>query len=604
MRRLLPNSLLLFLVFFTSLFPQENTSRLLLQRANQYLNRGMYKQALPLFKKLHEQYPERFLYAKNLARCYLNQKQPEEALRVIQSRPDYQNSSKLDIASIKIEAYFQLKQNKNALEEAQKITRFLDAQKMSSALAYHSIANILIRYGQLDEAIRILEHGLQKDPSSTYLYSTLGYLARSRMQFKKATDYFLRMVLAQKNMLNSAISQILSMKLNQEQQNEIRNLLVAYMEKHPDRVEFKRLLIEFDLKYKHLETALNLIRSLPEELRNRYLISLADENAREGQYEVAVNRLMKIIDDTDALQRKTIYSKMLNYLLKEIDATGMVPKESIDSVFNRMMSDQIINSVHKRELQLFYIQKFFPRIGDYDQAIKILKDLEKQSFNPVQKQFVYYNLGYFYRLKNDLKTSTHYFSKIDSNISLIEFNRAKMEIYKNRFYLGEWEHLDSLFKSVLIQFPPTDTIVDHILTFRYYLQFNLSPEQRKSFSRALLKIEQKELSAAQKSFEELYHQLPESFEKAWIGLKSAELAYKINKNDFDLTLLEQLSTLKDYPSIREKALFLLAENLNFIYKKSEKAQKIYLEILDIYPKGRFSDLCRTRLEEMKKNPVP
>ncbi len=190
--------------------------------------------------------------------------------------------------------------------------------------------------------------------------------------------------------------------------------------------------------------------------------------------------------------------------------------------------------------------------------------------------------------------------KIDSVISQTEYKKARIEILKNRFYQGKWEKLDSLFRMWLIRFDPADTLTDNILRYRFYLQFNLPRKLRSLFGKAILLREQNQTASAEKTFEQLYDQIPSSFEKAWIGLQAARLAYQIKQIDFNLEILKDLSKMESYPSIQEEALFLLAENLNFIFQKSEEAQQIYLKILDIFPRGKFSAVCRSRLQKMKQ----
>lgn len=122
------------------------------------------KQALESFEKAIKADPSQEALALDVARRYLGQKQPEDAVRVLR---DAIRTSRSGILPAFLGSIFiTLGRTNEAITANQEAIR----RSPTLLIGYHNLANILVQRGQSDEALKVLEQASQvSHPSAQYL---------------------------------------------------------------------------------------------------------------------------------------------------------------------------------------------------------------------------------------------------------------------------------------------------------------------------------------------------------------------------------------------------------------------------------------------------
>lgn len=571
----------------------------LLNRAEMYVNRGMYSQALPILKMLYQKDPNNIRIVSNLGKCYIRLKQPDAALSLISSYNSLENAP-LQIQMIALETYLLKSEKEKAERLLKNILQKLSALKNSSALQFNSLSNLFLNYRMPDKSIEILKIGYQVNPAATYLLNSLAYIQASQMRYLEATRTFIKILTLQKNMFSLVSGQILSMRMSSEQLDQVEKEIKKAIKRFPKNKELRRLLVEFYLKKEKLNQAFSILKTLPEELQKSYVLSIAGEFNRQNKFDKALELLYKYFPGTQNKQRASFYHSILNTLLKKAENTGEINKNFLDSTLKSISEDKYISFNEAINLQLWYLEKFVPITGDIDQGIKIAKGILAKPISSTTRAKVLLLLGSFYRLKNDLIKSSKYYLQIDSTLSEKILLMARFQHYKNLFFAGKWERLDSLFFSTLLRIPPQDTLANNILYYSYLLKMQLNDTLKSVLGKAMLFREQKRFEMSQKMFYSIYIKTDSSsFEHVWSGLQFARDALALNRGEKALPVLTSLINISRFPELQEEALFLLGNLYYDSFQKYEAARNIYLKALQLFPEGKYSKLIRSKLEKMK-----
>jgi tetratricopeptide (TPR) repeat protein len=154
-----------------------------------------FKEALASFEKFREMQPKLHKVAFNIANCYIEMQQYDEAIKelekvleVIKSeKPDLKGNSEVAKIYSTIGDVYMRQNNFNEAEKFFK--KAIDIDPADHAVAYN-VAEIMFVAGKTDEAIKYYEMAININPEWAKSYKQLGYAYLNKGDTKKAVEMF------------------------------------------------------------------------------------------------------------------------------------------------------------------------------------------------------------------------------------------------------------------------------------------------------------------------------------------------------------------------------------------------------------------------------
>ncbi|MGB9894166.1 MAG: tetratricopeptide repeat protein [Candidatus Saccharicenans sp.] len=167
----------------------------LLETANKLFDQGQYSEALAAYKGLLEKNPKLFMVRLNIGNCYMELKEYDKAiddylklLDEINAQPPEKRDNKLisQVYAAVGDAY--LRQDR--FDEAQEyFLKAINLDQSDSAIPFN-VAEIMMKAGKTDEAIKYYEMAVKAAPEKPRNYLKLGLAWLNKGDIKKAADYF------------------------------------------------------------------------------------------------------------------------------------------------------------------------------------------------------------------------------------------------------------------------------------------------------------------------------------------------------------------------------------------------------------------------------
>lgn len=188
-----------------------------LEKGNKLFEEGSYQEAIEVYQKILEKFPDAYAISKNIGNCYFQMEKYERAQhyyqKVLEKEPD-SNEMKLVIGN----CYANLGEDEKALEWYNKIkfeeiddpavlynlgTHFYDLSKFAEALQYYKRAVEIkndfldgiyqlgvthLTLSQYKEAIGVFENYLNHDPDSERASQVKGFLEFLKKKIEKKTE--------------------------------------------------------------------------------------------------------------------------------------------------------------------------------------------------------------------------------------------------------------------------------------------------------------------------------------------------------------------------------------------------------------------------------
>ena len=212
------------------------------------------------------------------------------------------------------------------------------------------------------------------------------------------------------------------------------------------------------------------------------------------------------------------------------------------------------------------------------------------------------DLGDIYLLNGEAWESTLLYSQVEKMIQddrlghLAKLKNAKLAFYKGDFELAQ-AYLD------VLKLATTREIANDAMDLSIHIQDNLaldtSAAALQMYSRADLKVFQKNFAAAQLTLDTLTNQFPKhglQDEVLWLKAKIAEQI-----GDYSKAELNYKKIIADYKSdiLGDDAIYSLAELYQFNLNNTEAAQELYKQIMIDFPGSIYVAESRKRYRQLR-----
>ncbi len=573
-----------------------------------YLQAGQLEKAKSIYEELYNQDQNNFQYFEALNNVYLQLKDYQGSIRIIQDRMQ-KITPDANMYGLLGSTYYLI----GDTEQAYKIWDEGLQKLPPDPMKYRIISNYVLDRRDFDKAIEILKKGKDESKDPVIFSYQLADLYALTMRFTEAAEEF-----------------VFILKQNPQQVSSVQNKLFNYINKTdalPKTIEvfennagdnqgIRYLLARLYVENKSYQKAFDLYLDLDKEYKKQGmdLIRLADLLYSDGNYKTAEKFYTEIInrfsDSPVVSSAKLGYAKTLEAQVEQNTGSSWKPYHGFNSVSPDKI-DKIVNAYNdiisqfpnsdvalESYLQLgnlkFYSQGDLPGAEDYYN--KILTKAPLSSFGASAEL----ESGKIELMKGNLDAAAGYFQKVTKRpkISEDQKNSSQYLLARIDFYKGDFREAKNQLVQIL------NDLGDNFANDAIELSLLLNTSMNDSSE--LVRFADAEFLADQKKFTEAaekYHLVAEN-PKAFMlkniaELREAEMELAAGNTDKSIEMLENIAGEESKNIYADKALYLLGKIYEFGLNDTPKAIEKYEELLAKYPSSLYLDDARDEIVKLR-----
>ncbi len=599
----------IFLFFVTGfIFAQNNA---ILQRymlGQGYVQAGQLEKAKSIYQELYNQHPDNFQYFEALNNVYLQLKDYQGSLQIIQQRMK-EITADADMYGLLGSTYSLMGNTEQAYKVWDEGLQNLPPDPMK----YRIIANYVLDRRDFDKAIEIYKKGKDESNDPVIYSYQLADLYALTMRFTEAAEEYV-FILEKKPEQVTNVQNKMFNYINKP--DALKKTIEVFQNNSDDNQSINYLLARFYVENKDYQKAFDLYLKMDKENQRQGmdLIKLAELIYNDGNYNTAAEFYNEIIDkysDSPLIARAKLgYAKTLEAEAEENIGESWKPyhkfnsinPDNIDGVVKAY--NQIINQYPNTDVSLeSYLRlgelKLYSQ-GDLSAAEEYFnKILNNASFSPIGLQ-AQNEIGKIELIKGNLDESAKYFQNVVNQPKAPEDqkNGCKYLLARIDFYKGNFKEAKNQLVQILSNL--SDNYANDAIELSLLLNTTMND------SSELVRFADAEFLADQKKFNEaaekynLVAQNPKAFLlKSIAELREAEMELAAGNNDKAIDMLQKIVDENDKNIYADKALYLLGRIYEFGLNDSSKAVEKYEELLAKYPNSLYLDDARDEIVKLK-----
>jgi tetratricopeptide (TPR) repeat protein len=602
--------LFVFLIVITGFISAQNNNTLV-QRymlGQGYLNAGQLEKAKSVYEDLYNQNPDNFQYFEALNNVYLQLKDYQGSVRIIQERmqkilPD------ANMYGLLGSTYYLMGNSEKAYQVWDEALQKLPPDPMN----YRIISNYVLERRDFDKAIEILKKGKNESNDPVIFSYQLADLYSLTMRFTEAAEEYVFILKNVPEQVTNVQNKIFNY-INKT--DALQKTIEVFENNAADNKSIKYLLARFYVESKDYQKAFDLYLVLDKESKKKGadLIRLADLIYSEGNYKTAGEFYSEIIDrfsDSPLISTAKLgYAKTLEAQVEQETGEDWKPyhnfksisQDKIDKIVNAY--NAIIDQYPNTEVSL----ESLLRLGDlklYGQGDlsaaktyfdKIVNNVPFSSFGaPAELE-----LGKIELVRGNLDAAASYFQKVVARPKIPEDqkNSSKYLLARIDFYKGNFKEAKNQLVQILNNL--SDNYANDAIELSLLLNTTMND------SSELVRYADAEFLADQKKFREAadkYHtvaQNPKAFMLKNIAeLREAEMELAAGNDDKSIEMLQNIAGEESKNIYADKALYLMGRIYEFGLNDSSKAIEKYEELLAKYPNSLYLDDARDEIIKLR-----
>ncbi len=573
-----------------------------------YLQAGQLEKAKSIYEELYNKDQNNFQYFEALNSVYLQLKDYQGSIRVIQDRMQ-KITPDAGMYGLLGSTYYLM----GNTEEAYKVWDEGLQKLPPDPMKYRIISNYVLDRRDFDKAIEILKKGKDESKEPLIFSFQLADLYALTMRFTEAAEEYV-FILNQNPQQVSSVQNKVFNYINKP--DALPKTIEVFENNAGDNQGIRYLLARLYVENKSYQKAFDLYLDLDKEFKKQGvdLVRLADLLYSEGNYKTAEKFYTEIIDrypgSSVVSSAKLGYAKTLEAQIEQNTGENWKPYHAFNSVspdkideivsaYNEIIS-QFPNSDVALEsyLQLgnlkLYSQGDLTGAGEYYN--KIISKAPFSSFGvPAELAS-----GKIEIIKGNLDAAAEHFEKVSKRQKVPEdqLNSSKYLLARIDFYKGNFKEAKNQLVQIL------NNLGDNYANDAIELSLLLNTTVNDSSE--LVRFADAEFLADQKKFKEAaekYHlvaQNPKAFMLKNIAeLREAEMELAAGNNDKSLVMLENISGEESKNIYADKALYLLGNIYEFGLNDPPKAIEKYEELLAKYPSSLYLDDAREEIIKLR-----
>ncbi|HWP81792.1 MAG TPA: tetratricopeptide repeat protein [Bacteroidota bacterium] len=619
--------LLLTVLFPATLIAQEqNTMRLRL--AQSFEQGGDWERAAALYETLYQSDPVNYVYFDGLRRCYINLKQYDQAIALIEERMRLQSYDPTLMSSLASIRY-----HKGEEAAADSIWQSVLRRDPKNASIYRLVASNMIEVRLYDKAITTYLKARSETGNQRLFAEDLAALYGALQQYDLATKEYCNILQVTPQQLSYIQSRISSYTIRDEGIQAALRVVREEVRRAQENTALRTLLGWLYMERKDFESAYEEYRTLDRltKMNGAEIFNFANRAFHEGAYAVAAKAFREVIDRYPVEGRLPFarlgYARAIEELSEESDTTkapSAIPQtETRPSyrgaivLYEKVIADypnsEVASQAHYR---IGVIKR--SRFGDLDGALKSFEAVRVLAINLHHVVEATFGMGEIFIEQNNLAKARQEFESLFRQAPLIRRLPGQQAFAtfpdqaKERalFALAELEYFEGKTDSALSKLEKltanigTD-LANDALQLQYFIQENRStvPAALVEFSRADLLMRQRKFSEALKRFQEIVKMYPTALLVDDALLRIGELQVNLRQYQDALTTFRRLADDMPLSIFRDRAHMRIGEIHEQHLKDPQRAIEAYEQLLVRYPNSLFAEEARKRIRQLRGDAI-
>jgi len=572
---------------------------------------GEYEKAKQIFEELYKQQPANYQYFDALNRVYLQLKDYNSSIGVIENRLKG-NEKDINLYGMLGQTYY-IKGEENKAFDIwdQALQKFPDNQN-----SYRVMANYAIELRAFDKAIEYLNKGKSVSDAPRLFSYDLANIYSLTMRFKDAAREYCEIISSNPKQYQVVESRILSYIKKPNALSQTIDVVKEF--EGNDEIVINYLLARLYMEDGKFDKAFDLYLNIDEKQNDQGqdLYSFANFAYSEKQFDFAAKTYNELIrrhpNSPFVSSAKLGYAKTLEealnnessfndswkpfFRIKPLDNEKV---EKVITAYNELIDLYPYSEVASEALLrigriLLYKQndissaeKYFDRIIKEYPASKFIPDayLEFANINILQNNF------------NDAETNL---SKVVHNkgagvdkINLARYNLAKVDFYK-----GDFPSAKNLLAQILNNLK--DNIANDAIELSLLLNTTLNDSSNLLlYAKGELLVTQGEYKEASNIFDQIASAKRSFLLANRAKLREAETELAIDNYEKSISILQEISNQEEQNIYPDKALYLLGNIYQYGMKDDTKALEMYESLLAKFPNSLYLDVVREEIIKIR-----
>ncbi len=545
--------------------------------AKNYFDRGDFDKALPIYKALYENQPNRNDYFLSYIATLQQLENFEESQNLLQGR----------LTSTRNHPFFLIEMGRNHLIQNQKEEADSYFQQAIQSIdenpkIAHTVANSFEKYSLLDLAVIAYEKGASLDENLNF-DSQLARIYGEQGDLEKMFDSYLKIIERNPAFLISA-QRNFSRYVTEDPLNEandlLRKALLRRSQNNPD-LFYNQLLSWLFIQQKQYDRAFTqekaIYRRTFEGLNE--MLDIAIIAMDEKEYPIADEILVFVIENSSSeMDKIQAYQYRMQIEVKTAIKTNY---PEVEKKFENLIS--LLGSDTKTfEMQLDYnrFQAFYN--GKKNTAIDNLKKLSSENLSRYQEARVLMELADILVYDEKFNEALIYYSQIQNKVKNDPIaQEARYKVARTSYFKGDFvwakTQLDILKKSTS-QLIANDAMELSLLISDNSLEDSLQTALKKYAKADLLDLQGKHPEAITLLDDILQNHKAESIEDEAL-LKQAQVFEKTGQYEKAIANYLKIIEFHNEDILADNAYFYLAELYNKTLEQPEKAKEFYEQII-------------------------
>jgi len=619
MRKTLKTLLLALLLCAAYAYPQTTDELNKFRLAQIYVQQGDYESAIKLYEQLYKVNPDNYSYFDGLRNCYLQVKQYDKAIAIVQGKLQ-KHPSDVNLIAMLGDMYYKAGKETDAYALWEKTIQ-TDEKNPN---IYKLVTNHLIENRLFDKAIELFLRGRKAIGNPDLFVTDLAMVYAITMDFKAATKEYLKLLKQDPNQLSYIQMRLASFTERQEGLKIATEVVKEEAESNEENISFQYLLAWLYFEAKNYEGAYTVYQAI-DKIRGGNgleIFTFAERAFRERAYEAASRAYKEVVENYSKIpmlpNAKFGYARSIEELANlksglDFEATATQPTSSAqypatEAIPKYKGAIAIYEDLAQRYSHTEWFAEAWYRIGiikfekffDLDGALAAFEQVLKQSLQRSISLDATFKIG-------DVFVAQGKLSDARGKYQIVLNSPAANSEYKDKakFKLAEIDYFEGKFDDAL---PKLDEITKNVsanytndaLALQIFIQDNRIPEAAlKEFAHAEFLVRQKKFSEAIAIFENIKRSFPTSPLVDESLMKIGDLWNQMQQYNQALMVYQELLEKYNDSMWVDKAQMSIAEVYQFGLKDKQKALKAYEKLLKDYPNSIYFAEARKRIRELR-----
>ncbi len=572
-----------------------------------YLQAGQLEKAKTIYKDLYNQHPENFQYFEALNNVYVQLKDYQGSIQIIQNRMK-NFPPEANIYGLLGSTYYLMGNSAEAYKVWDEGLEKLPPDPMK----YRIISDYVLERRDFDKAIEILKKGEDEGNDPVIFSYQLADLYAMTMRFTEAAEEYASIL--QKN--PEQITNVQNKMFNYINKTDaLKKTIEVFENKSDDNQSISYLLARFYVENKDYQKAFDLYLKIDKQKNKQGsdLINLAEMLYKDGNYETAAEYFKEIIDkfsDSPLISKAKLgYAKTLEAGIEQNTGDNWKPYHNFNSgdpgkindvikayndLINQYPNSQVAFESYLRigELKLF-------NQGDLAGAKDYFDKIINNS-NTLFEPFAELDAGKIELIKGNIDIAAQYFQRVVSEVNAPDDLKdgSKYLLARIDFYKGNFKEAKNQLAQILSNL--SDNYANDAIELSLLLNTTITDSSELvRFADAEFLADQKKFSDAAEKYQ-IVSQNPKAFMLHSIAeFREAQMELAAGNNDKSIEMLQKIVSEGDTNIYADKALYLMGRIYEFGLNDSSKAIEKYEELLAKYPNSLYLDDARDEIIKLR-----